>query len=173
LKTNTHLFSYLARFLLEWDVSDRSCRENQNTHFIFSNVIFENLAFYEITSRGTRRCPGWPMTKPDSNFVYYVTKTGDGINCVNVSVKFAPCYIWKGPVLTQKHTRARRWQHREWIQCLILQLIGKQRYVTKLECYRLIGMSLKLFSPQEPECKCLLGFWPSSMQHTVLYSCPC
>jgi len=38
------------------------------------------------TSRGTQRCPGWPMAKPDSNFVYYVTKKkGDGINCGNVS----------------------------------------------------------------------------------------
>jgi hypothetical protein len=37
------------------------------------------------TSRGTRRCPGWPMAKPDSNFVYFVTKKGDGINSGNVS----------------------------------------------------------------------------------------
>jgi hypothetical protein len=30
------------------NVSDRSGRENQNTHFGFSNVIFENHAVYEI-----------------------------------------------------------------------------------------------------------------------------
>jgi mannose-6-phosphate isomerase-like protein (cupin superfamily) len=29
--------------------SDKSCRENQNTHFVFSNFFFcENLAVYEI-----------------------------------------------------------------------------------------------------------------------------
>jgi hypothetical protein len=30
-------------------------------------------------------CPGLLMAKPDSNFVYYVTKKGDGINCGDVS----------------------------------------------------------------------------------------
>jgi hypothetical protein len=39
----------------------------------------------------------------------------------------------------------------------------------KLECYRLFGMSLKLFSSQEPECKCLYGFRPSSLQHIVAH----
>ena len=103
---------------------------------------------YGFTSRVTRRCPGWPMAKPDSNFVYYVVKTG-GWNklCKCVRVKYAPCYVRKGPVLTQKHTRARRRrrQHREWIQCLVLQLIGKQKHVLKSDCYRMFGMSLKFF----------------------------
>ena len=30
------------------NVSDESCRENQNTHFMFKNFFFENLAVYEI-----------------------------------------------------------------------------------------------------------------------------
>jgi len=30
------------------NVSDDSCRENQNTHFVFSNFFFENRAVYEI-----------------------------------------------------------------------------------------------------------------------------
>ena len=31
------------------NVSDKSCRENQNTHFVFSNLFFfENRAVYEI-----------------------------------------------------------------------------------------------------------------------------
>ena len=73
------------------------------------------------------------MAKPDSNFVYYITKKG-GRNklwkCIRV--KYAPCYVRKGPQLTQKHTRARRRrQHHEWIQCFPWQLIGKKRHVTK------------------------------------------
>jgi len=61
----------------------------------------------------------------------------------------------KGCTTSAKHTRARRRQHREWIQCLVLQLKGKQRHVTKLECYRLFEMSLMFFFPlQESECKC-------------------
>jgi len=30
------------------NVSDKSCRENQNTHFVFSNCFFENHVVYEI-----------------------------------------------------------------------------------------------------------------------------
>ena len=30
------------------NVSDKSCTENQNTQFVFSNVFFENPALYEI-----------------------------------------------------------------------------------------------------------------------------
>ena len=32
-----------------WNVSDKICRENQNTHFMFCNFSFENRAFCEIT----------------------------------------------------------------------------------------------------------------------------
>ena len=31
------------------NVSDKNCTENQNTHFMFSNIFFlENLALYEV-----------------------------------------------------------------------------------------------------------------------------
>jgi hypothetical protein len=30
------------------NVSDKSCAENQNTHFVFSNFFFENREVYEI-----------------------------------------------------------------------------------------------------------------------------
>jgi hypothetical protein len=39
MNTNTHFWSYLPKFFLEWEVwtvSDKSCRENRNTHFVFS-----------------------------------------------------------------------------------------------------------------------------------------
>jgi hypothetical protein len=29
------------------NVSDGSCRENQNIHFVFNNLVSENRAFYE------------------------------------------------------------------------------------------------------------------------------
>jgi len=31
------------------NVSDKSCRENQNTHFVFNNCFFFNHAVYELT----------------------------------------------------------------------------------------------------------------------------
>ena len=44
--------------------SDKSCRENQNTHFVFNNFffIFENRAFYEILQNNIVN-PGKPQTK--------------------------------------------------------------------------------------------------------------
>jgi hypothetical protein len=45
---------------------------------------------------------------------------------------------------THTHTRARkRRQHREWIQCLVVQLRQKRRHVTKWECYLVWEMSVK------------------------------
>jgi hypothetical protein len=36
--------------LLRITFSDKSCRENKNTHFMFNNLFFsENRAIYEIT----------------------------------------------------------------------------------------------------------------------------
>ena len=38
MKINIFLIICLS-FLLEWDVSDGSIRENQNTHFVFTNIF--------------------------------------------------------------------------------------------------------------------------------------
>ena len=36
--TNVHLWQYVAEFYSEWEIFwDKSCTENQNTHFVFSN----------------------------------------------------------------------------------------------------------------------------------------
>ena len=43
------LMTISRRILLRMrNVSDRSCRENQNSHFIFNNFFSENLAVHEI-----------------------------------------------------------------------------------------------------------------------------
>jgi L-asparagine transporter-like permease len=49
MKTNIHFFiSSRSIFLIMRNVSDKRCRENQNTQFVFSNSVFENHATYEI-----------------------------------------------------------------------------------------------------------------------------
>jgi hypothetical protein len=90
----------------------RKKRELRNLKRVFwfsLQICLKQFLFLEETSRGIRRCPGWPMAKPDINFVYYVTKK-EGRNklwkCFRV--KYAPCYVRKSPVLTQKYTRARK-----------------------------------------------------------------
>ena len=41
---------------------DKSCRKNQNTHFIFYNVFFENRTFYETMSKNVMETKGPQMT---------------------------------------------------------------------------------------------------------------
>ena len=42
------------------NVSDKSCRENQNTHFVFNNFFFQNTLVYEIMWKNTGE-PGRPQ----------------------------------------------------------------------------------------------------------------
>jgi hypothetical protein len=80
--------------------------------------------------------------------------------------------------LRKIHTRARNIrQHREWVQCLVLQLMQKQRHVTKLECYPVWEMSLKccrvysvLFFRSGTRVWTFVGV--STLEHAT-YSCPC
>ena len=54
MKTNTCFFIITRSFLLRMrNISDKSCRENQNTHFVCSNSFFENCADYEKMWKNT------------------------------------------------------------------------------------------------------------------------
>jgi hypothetical protein len=44
----TFLFISLSILTRMWIVSDKSLRENQHTHFMFSNFFFENPTDFEI-----------------------------------------------------------------------------------------------------------------------------
>jgi hypothetical protein len=51
IKTQVILWPYLAQFFLEWEMfHTQSCRENQNTHFVFNNYFptQKNRAVYKI-----------------------------------------------------------------------------------------------------------------------------
>jgi len=50
LNEDQYVFLIISRsFLLRMrNVSDKICRENQNTHFVFNDFFFENCAVYEI-----------------------------------------------------------------------------------------------------------------------------
>jgi len=43
-KAYVHLWQYLAEFLLEWETF-QSCRENQNTHFVFKTLFMKIVPF--------------------------------------------------------------------------------------------------------------------------------
>jgi len=51
MKTYVNLF-YSAEFFLEWDVWDKSCRENQNTHYIFNFFFSKNCVVYNVEKYG-------------------------------------------------------------------------------------------------------------------------
>jgi hypothetical protein len=53
--TLKYIFLIISRSLLlrMRNVSDKSCTENQNTHFVSSNTFFENRAVYEIMWENT------------------------------------------------------------------------------------------------------------------------
>jgi len=67
MKVNTHFFNTSRLFLLRMrNVSNKRCRENQNTHFVFGNFFFENGAVYEkmwknTVERGRPRMNIWRM----------------------------------------------------------------------------------------------------------------
>ena len=62
MRTNIHFFIVSRSVLLRMkNVSDKSCRENQNTHFMFNNhsLLLKNRAIYEIMWKNTVQ-PGRP-----------------------------------------------------------------------------------------------------------------
>ena len=80
LRKDQYIFFIISRsFVLRMkNVSDKSCRENQNTHFVFSNFFSpENHAVYKITwtnivERGRPQMTIWRM-----RIACWITKTTD------------------------------------------------------------------------------------------------
>jgi len=97
-------FMILSRWILPRmrNVSGKSCRENQNTHFMFNNVFFENRTVYEIKwkniiepnrpqmtvwrMRITRWIPKATNTHP--GYVIFIT-----FHCANGYTNPPQCYV--------------------------------------------------------------------------------
>jgi hypothetical protein len=92
MQANTHFLSNIALILRMKNVSDTSCRENQNTHSVFSNFLFSSLAFYEImwknnvkpdrpqTTIWSMRIAGWisKATNINSEYVIFILLLAEG-----------------------------------------------------------------------------------------------
>jgi hypothetical protein len=59
MKTNTSLIIFRSVLHITRNISDKHCRENQNTHFMSNNTFFENRAVYEKMWKNTVE-PGRP-----------------------------------------------------------------------------------------------------------------
>jgi hypothetical protein len=77
MKTNIYIFIILWSFLLRMrTVSDKSCRENQNKHFVLSKFLFlENPAVYEIMWRNTVERGRPQTTVSRMNIACWIPKT--------------------------------------------------------------------------------------------------
>ena len=63
MKTNMHLWSYLTELLVEWDVSDKSCKEIRNTFYVRKLFFFfESLSVNEMMWKNTVQ-PDMPLMK--------------------------------------------------------------------------------------------------------------
>jgi hypothetical protein len=48
MKTDIYFLSDLAQFFLEWEIFQTDVVKEIKTHFVLSNLFFENRAVYEI-----------------------------------------------------------------------------------------------------------------------------
>jgi len=68
------------------NVSDKSCRETQNTHFMFSNPPPENRVVYEMTWKNTVEPSGPQMTIWRMRISCWITKaTNTHTGCVTLT----------------------------------------------------------------------------------------
>jgi hypothetical protein len=68
-----------SKFLTMRNVSGKSCRENQNTHFMFKNFFSKNCTVYEIMWKkyGTARQPTDDNIIRRMRFAFCITKATD------------------------------------------------------------------------------------------------
>jgi hypothetical protein len=85
MQTNINFLIIFRSLLLRMiNVSDKSCRENQNTNFVFSKVFyFENLAFYETMWKNTLQRGGSQMTIWRMRIACWITKATNTLRLCN------------------------------------------------------------------------------------------
>jgi hypothetical protein len=59
------------------NISDKRCRENQNTHFEFSNFVSENRAFYEIMWKNIVEADRPQMATWRTRFAFWIHKAAN------------------------------------------------------------------------------------------------
>ena len=75
MKTNKYFWTYLAQFFIEWEMlSDKSSRENPNTHFMFNNFSQKsNRVWYNVETCCTAR----QATDSNTRFACWMSKATD------------------------------------------------------------------------------------------------
>ena len=75
MKTTTYFLIISCSVLLRMrNVLDKSCRGNQNTHFVLNNVFFENHIVYEIMWKNTTEQSRLQMSILSLHITCWITK---------------------------------------------------------------------------------------------------
>jgi hypothetical protein len=89
MQTDTHCNISRSVPLTVINVSDKSCRENQNTRF-----VFENFAFYELLRKNTVE-PGWRRMKIwRMRIAYWIIKATDTYSEYVILIAFPLQHWW-------------------------------------------------------------------------------
>jgi hypothetical protein len=90
MNTNRTCLSHLASVLLGMkNVSDKSCRENQYTHFMWL-FFFENLTFYEMMWRHISEPVRPEITMWSMRIACWITKTKSTLSQYVILIAFPP-----------------------------------------------------------------------------------
>jgi hypothetical protein len=75
MKISINFLSYLAQFFFKMrNISDKCCRENQNTHFVLNNFFPENRAVHEIMRKSIVELGSPQMTIRCMSFACWIAK---------------------------------------------------------------------------------------------------
>ena len=126
----TYIFYHVSPIFLRMrNISDKSCIENQNTHFVINNFFFENTTLSEIMWKNIAE-PGWPqmtiwcmriacwMPKAKNTHWQYVILIDfplqhwlqERASILTVYLHCPSCPIWKGHCSLYVHITTRRVQ---------------------------------------------------------------
>jgi hypothetical protein len=93
-QTDIHFAITSRSFLLGMrNVADRSCVENQNTHFVFHNIYFEHRAVYEIMWKNIVERVRPQMAKWRMRIACWIPKATD-THSEYVTLKYLPLQQW-------------------------------------------------------------------------------
>jgi hypothetical protein len=102
MKTNTHFWAYLAPVLRMRNVSENSCRENQNTHFIFNTFLSWKIPYSRTDLRWHDTCTlhaGYQKQQTYTQIMKYFMFSYCSNGCkkqvsVKLYVNFLSCFFW-------------------------------------------------------------------------------
>jgi hypothetical protein len=119
------------------NVSDKSCRENQNTHFVFSKFFFfENSAVYEIMCENIVQ-PGRPqMTIWRVRITRWIPKATDTHSEYVILISFPLQQLLNGSVSMLRNT---------YISSISVTLVPHSFTVDVLQCIKQFGMPYNMY----------------------------